>query len=146
MSSRPPSLQKIDHIHVFVSDRTAAEPWYQEVFGLTRDPELEFWAVDGGPLALANPEGTIHLALFEGSAQPCRSTIAFAVTATDFVAWQTHLSRVFDNSIAPEDHGVAWSLYFSDPDGNPYEITSYDYVETLSMLGDRPEPELSRLG
>ncbi len=25
------------------------------------------------------------------------------------------------------DHDFAWSLYFSDPFGNPYEITSYDY-------------------
>ena len=26
-----------------------------------------------------------------------------------------------------EDHAVSWSLYFTDPDGNPFEITSYDY-------------------
>jgi sugar lactone lactonase YvrE len=33
-----------------------------------------------------------------------------------------------------EDHQVSWSLYFSDPDGNPYEITSYEYGELPAQL------------
>jgi catechol-2,3-dioxygenase len=33
-----------------------------------------------------------------------------------------------------KDHQVSWSLYFSDPDGNPYEITSYTYDQLGAQL------------
>lgn len=29
----PSPLERIDHIHVFVADRAAAEPWYADVLG-----------------------------------------------------------------------------------------------------------------
>jgi catechol 2,3-dioxygenase-like lactoylglutathione lyase family enzyme len=45
-----PKLTGIDHIHVFVSDRLAAEDWYRRVLGLVREPTLESWASGGGPL------------------------------------------------------------------------------------------------
>jgi catechol 2,3-dioxygenase-like lactoylglutathione lyase family enzyme len=123
-----PSLQRIDHIHVYVSDRSAAERWYRAVLGFTRVQELEFWAADGGPLTLADAAGEIHLALFERPAQSRHSTIAFAVTAENFLAWREHLRGFPELAVELDDHDVSWSLYFRDPDGNPYEITSYEYV------------------
>jgi hypothetical protein len=50
-----PTLLGIDHIHVFVQDREAAEAWYARVMGLSRSPGLEFWAADGGPLTIQDP-------------------------------------------------------------------------------------------
>lgn len=32
------------------------------------------------------------------------------------------------------DHDVAWSLYFADSDGNPFEITSYEYDAVAAAL------------
>ena len=123
-----PTLERVDHIHVFVSDRSAAEQWYARVMGFTRIDDLEFWAPDGGPLTIGNRSGTIHLALFERPAEKCRSTIALAADAAQFVAWRAHLTQALARLIEPVDHGVSWSLYFADPDGNPFEITSYDYA------------------
>ena len=130
----PPSLDRIDHIHVYVTDREVSEQWYGDVLGLLRMPELESWATDGGPLTVANEAGTVHLALFERKPQPSRSTIAFGVTAPEFVAWRKHLVAALREPPTIEDHELSWSLYFSDPDGNPYEITTYEYgaVERLS--------------
>jgi catechol-2,3-dioxygenase len=133
-----PAIDRIDHIHVLVSDRARAERWYQDVLGLQRVPELEFWMDDGGPLTLKNATGTVHLALFERPNQPCRSTIALAVGKDAFLAWRAHLSRWLGRPPELQDHQVTWSMYFSDPDGNPFEITSYDY----SAL----EPSLRREG
>ena len=127
----PPQLERIDHIHVFVSDRAASERWYAEVLGFRRVPELEFWAPDGGPLTVQDASGSVHLALFERPAQPCRSTIALAASAPEFIAWQAHLSTLLGQLVPAVDHQVSWSLYFADPDGNPYEITSYAY-DTLA--------------
>lgn len=90
-----PKIDRIDHIHVFVSDRVAAEHWYERVLGFRRVPELEFWAVN------------------------------MAVSGESFTHWQAHLQNVLEKPIHPVDHRVAQSLYFTDPDGNPYEITTY---------------------
>lgn len=130
----PPLVERIDHIHVFVSDRAAAERWYREVLGFQRVPELEFWAADGGPLTLQDTSGKVHLALFEKPAKPCRSTIALAASAQQFVEWQAHLQTQLGQALHAEDHQLAWSLYFADPDGNPYEITCYDHAALAARL------------
>jgi len=122
-----PTLQRVDHVHVYVSDRAQAERWYADALGFRRIKGLEFWAAEGGPLTIADESGSIHLALFEQPRQPCRSTVAFAADATQFLAWCSHLAEVLKQPMQPVDHQVAWSLYFSDPDGNPFEITCYDY-------------------
>ena len=117
-----------DHVHVFVADRAAAEQWYARVLGFKRSQELEFWAVDGGPLTIQDDSGAVHLALFERPRQPCRSTIALRVSAAEFAHWQAHLAQVLPSQVTEEDHSVSVSLYFADPDGNPYEITTYERV------------------
>jgi Predicted ring-cleavage extradiol dioxygenase len=130
----PPSLDRIDHIHVQVADRARAERWYAEVLGLSRMAQLESWATGGGPLTLANASGTIHLALFERAPEPSRSTVAFGVAAAEFVAWRRHLESQLGRPIEAVDHQLAWSIYFADPDGNPYEITTYEHAVTAGLL------------
>ncbi len=122
-----PLLLRVDHIHVHVSNRNASEQWYQAVLGFERVKEIEFWAKDDGPLTLADAAGQIHLALFERKAPARHSTIAFAADAENFLAWHNHLLNFSELKVECEDHGISWSLYFHDPDGNPYEITSYEY-------------------
>lgn len=129
-----PSLGRVDHFHVHVSDRAAAERWYAEVLNLRRVPELVFWASGRGPLTLGNAEDTVHLALFEGESVKGDATIAFAVSAPAFIEWQNHLAKRLGRVPTPVDHDVSWSIYFADPDGNGYEITSYDYSALSSAL------------
>ena len=126
-TSSVPAIRSIDHIHVYVTDRAAAERWYEQVLGLQRIEAYAFWAAGGGPLTLANAQGSVHIALFERPAQKCRSVIAFGVGAAEFVAWKSHLTQALGQAPSLEDHDLSVSLYFSDPDGNPYEITTYDY-------------------
>ena len=121
-----PTLDRIDHLHVFVTCRQAATAWYGRVLGLLPVADLAHWASGGGPLTLGNAAGTVHIALFERPPQPCRSTIAFGVTADEFVRWQAHLLHATGQVPALQDHGASLSLYLSDPDGNPFEITCTD--------------------
>ena len=123
-----PALLGFDHIHVYVPDRAVAEAWYARVLGLTRSPELEFWAEDGGPLTLQDPDNTVHIALFERPHQKNRATVALRVSAEAFARWRSHLAAFPELSVSVEDHAVSMSLYFSDPDGNPYELTTYEYT------------------
>lgn len=129
-----PPLRGVDHLHVHVSDRAAAERWYARVLGLQRVEELAGWAADGGPLTLADRSGTVHLALFERAASARHATLALAVDGPAFLAWRTHLARELPAPPALEDHGLSWSLYFADPDGNPFELTSYAYAELAPEL------------
>lgn len=122
-----PKLNGIDHIHINVSDRSKSERWYKDVLGFTRVPELEFWAVDGGPLTLTDERGRVHLALFE-SDKVQNTTIALNVSSTDLAAWIGHL-LAHGIEVKPVDHEVSWSLYFRDINGNPFEITTYEYNE-----------------
>ena len=125
-----PELERVDHIHVFVADRAAAEQWYARVLGLVRLPSLAFWAADGGPLTVGNASDSIHIALFERppAASKSRTTIALATSAEGLLAWQRHLASALGKEPARVDHEVSWSIYFEDPDGNPFEITTYDYA------------------
>lgn len=121
-----PALEAIDHIHINVTDRAAAETWYRETLGFVRDPAFEPWVTAQGPLTLANAAGTIHLALFERPAVQ-NTVVAFRVSAAALAAWIAYLSAR-DVAVEPIDHDLAWSIYFRDPDGNPFEITTYDYA------------------
>ena len=124
---KAPPLQRIDHVHVFVRDRAEALRFYAEVLGLAPLPEFAHWAAGGGPLTLADAGGTVHVALFESpGAQPNRSTVALGVDGAVFARWQRHLGAALGEPPAVHDHGAALSLYFDDPDGNPFEITSFD--------------------
>ena len=134
-----PALHRIDHVHVFVADRVAAEAWYERVMDLRRIAELAFWSADGGPLTLGNASGSVHVALFEGAMQSCRSTLALGVGAVEFLAWRTHLQDALGRRIDLVDHQVSWSLYFTDPDGNPFEITSNDHAVVLALLHETAE-------
>ncbi|HSV70137.1 MAG TPA: VOC family protein [Methylibium sp.] len=134
---RAPALLRIDHIHVFVRDRAAAVRWYAEALGLAPLAAYAHWAEGGGPLTLADPGDAVHLALFERpDAPPNRATVALATDAPGFAAWQRRLAAALGRAPALEDHGEALSLYFNDPDGNPYEITTYDAEAARAALGD----------
>lgn len=135
---RVPPLQAFDHVHVHVADRDAAERWYAEVLGLARSKELELWAVDGGPLTLEDPGGTVHLALFQRPAPCSRTTVALRVGGRELVAWKDHLETVCGLLVVVEDHQLSWSLYFADPDGNPFEITTYEYEDARASLAPSP--------
>ena len=135
----PPGFTGVDHVHVYVADRVAAERWYARVLGLRRVERLTPWAGDGGPLTLADPADSVHLALFERPPQACRSTVALGVDADAFVAWRRHLGAVLDSAPILSDHAMSWSLYFTDPDSNPYEITCYDHAALAPRLaGETP--------
>ena len=129
-----PEIEAFDHIHVYVTDRAAAEPWYRRVLGFVRSAELEFWAPDGGPLTLQNTSGSVHLALFERPREKNRATIALRVNGEQFALWLAHLRRELRGEVSVEDHDVSVSLYFRDPDGNPYEITTYDHTAARQLI------------
>jgi catechol 2,3-dioxygenase-like lactoylglutathione lyase family enzyme len=130
-------VQQIDHVELYVPERYAAARWYAGVFGLSIVPGFEHWAAEGGPLMVSSDGGSTKLALFTGDplAAPCKR-IAFRVSGPDYLTFLERLETqpLTHDSGAPltrahtVDHDQSWSIYFVDPWGNRFEITTYDYA------------------
>lgn len=87
-------------------------------------------------MTLIDASGSVGLALFERPAPACRSSIALRASAGEFLAWRRHLAAAIGGSLEAVDHDLSGSIYFSGPDGNPFEITSYEYARVDTALYD----------
>lgn len=132
-------VQQIDHVELFVPDQYEAAGWYRDIFGLEILKDFEHWA-NGGPLMISSNDGGTMLALFRGEPPGQRGTIgyrrvAFRVDGEGFLEFLDRLEAHPVNTSRGEplkrsdvsDHGLSYSVYFLDPWGHPYEITTYDY-------------------
>lgn len=123
-------LEGIDHVALAVRDVKRSVEWYQRVLGLRRMYENEW----GDFPAVVGVAGTA-LAFFpvEGEAtkgRPGRDMLAmrhlaFRVDAENFARARTELQEQ-GLELEFQDHGIAHSIYFGDPDGHQIEITTYD--------------------
>ena len=140
----------IDHVELFVPDRYVAAKWYEQVFGIKIVSDYEDWAVEGGPLMVSSDGGRTKLALFEGEPPGFRrltgfKRVAFRVDGAGFIEFLSRLGSrlVFtDDGQAVDrlqhiDHDKAYSVYFSDPYGNRYEVTTYDYEYVTNKLSEK---------
>lgn len=138
-------VDQIDHVELFVPDRYEAARWYRQTLGLEIVREREHWAVPGGPLMISSDGGHTMLALFEGEPRRSHPTagfhrVAFRVSGTAFLQFLERVKQfpVFSDTgdkveeLAPVAHGQAFSVYFCDPHGNRFEITTYDEQEVRS--------------
>ena len=130
-----PKLSGVDHLHVNVGSWSEAEEWYRSVLNLTRVDALMPWAVKNGPLTIENPEGTVHLALFESDSPETTNVIAFGATGEEFLRWKKHLESL-GLELRVADHKLAYSLYFKDPWQNSHEITTCERDMVAARLAD----------
>jgi GrpB-like predicted nucleotidyltransferase (UPF0157 family) len=150
---RGANVHSIDHVEVFVPDRYEAAAWYEGALGLEVVAELEDWTAGGGPLMVSADGGGTMLALFEGEPRGARKTaghhrVAFRVDGPSFLRFVkgTGRSPVYDDegretaSGRLMDHGKAYSVYFCDPWGNRYELTTYDRDEVKTRLPALDDP------
>ena len=119
-------LQNIDHIHVIVPDRQKALDWYNNVLGLKPSEEVPVLP-ESGPLMIRNNEENINIALFKGMSKHNRAVIAFKVSGEEFINCHNTINKSQAENLEVIDHDIQFSIYFEDPFGNPYEITSYDH-------------------
>ncbi len=124
-------IDQIDHVALAVKDVTRSRQWYQEVLGLERRYE-EAW----GEVPTMMCVGNACIALFptktrEPMPVPDNDTIAmrllaFRVSRKNFEQAKIELRN---RGIAYEfqDHDIAHSIYFSDPDGHRLELTTYEF-------------------
>ena len=133
------TLQQIDHVALVVTDLEKSIAWYQDVLGLERRYR-EAW----GDYPAMLCAGSTCVALFplrpdessaqaSGSAQPTMRHLAFRATYADLLEAEKNLQ---ERGIPFEfqNHGIAHSIYFADPDGHQLEITTYDLPKAEKPL------------
>ena len=123
-------LEGLDHIALAVRDVERSVAWYQEMLGLERRFE-EVW----GSYPAVVGVGTTSLALFPVQSEnpappPGRGVLAmrhfaFRVDKVNFAAAIKAMEER-GQVVEFQDHVVARSIYFFDPDGHQIEVTTYD--------------------
>lgn len=127
-------LEGIDHVALAVRDVELSAAWYCDVLGLERRHQ----AVWGSHPAVVGI-GTTSVALFPvagPSPQPrpgrdvlAMRHLAFRASRPEFENARAALAaRGIETEI--QDHQIARSIYFRDPDGHEIEITTYEIQGT----------------
>lgn len=123
-------VKHIDHVAITVSDLPASVRWYEETLGLERR-----FADEWGDVPSMVCAGDTCVAIFPASVAKPKSApgtdtismrhVAFRVNRKNFELAQ---ERFRESRIEFEfaDHGIAHSVYISDPDGHRIEITTYE--------------------
>ncbi|HEX4746755.1 MAG TPA: VOC family protein [Gaiellaceae bacterium] len=121
-------LQRLDHVSLNVSDRARSIAWYRDVLGLEqrgggrRDDWPVFMGAFGACIALFQAEVVSPERQHESTGL---RHIAFMVGRDEVDRAKTHLAER-GVEFRSEDHGNSHSVYFSDPDGNVIELTTYE--------------------
>ena len=125
------TVDRVDHVEVFVRDIEAAVRWYDEVLGLKvihrfEPPHPVMIGAGGTMLALfqAKPGGQDWERLSTGNPVDWLR-VAWHTDKPGFDAAQAHLKQQGVTYDGPIDHNISKSIYFADPDGHPLEITYY---------------------
>jgi hypothetical protein len=92
---------------------------------------------------ISSDDGETMLALFKGhrsSSGGGFSRVAFRTTGQAFLTFVNRLRSIPHINASGEgditDFGSAYSVFFTDPYGNAFEVTTYDY-EQVSRCLDR---------
>ncbi|MCK8647106.1 VOC family protein [Mycobacterium colombiense] len=126
MRSVPERLSpQLNHIGLYVYQLREMERFYTDVLGLV---VADRGVGSQGRLTFltANPESHHQLLLVEGrdpkSPRSNVSQLSFLVDNLDYLR-RAH-GRLHDAgvNVRPVNHGVSWSLYFPDPEGNNVEL------------------------
>jgi catechol-2,3-dioxygenase len=123
-------LEGIDHVALSVRDIKGSTNWYIEVLGFERLHEGMWNSV---PTFIGKGNTAIALFPVKSHAEPTGPSresirilhLAFRADYKNFLAAQRELEKR-GITFEFQDHEIAHSIYFSDPDGHQLEITTYE--------------------
>ena len=126
-------LEGIDHVAMSVRDIEQSTNWYIEVLGFERLHE-GMW--NGVPTFIGKGNTAIALFPVKSHAEPTGPShegiqmlhLAFRADRENFLVAQRELEKR-GIKFEFQDHEIAHSIYFRDPDGHQLEITTYELLQ-----------------
>ena len=67
-----------------------------------------------------------------------------SASGNEYLRWRQPLRETLRTPVEAVDHDISWSLCFSDPDRNPFEITSYYYEQIAAELRETNQTRACR--
>jgi catechol 2,3-dioxygenase-like lactoylglutathione lyase family enzyme len=116
----------LDHFAINVSDLQRSADWYQRVFGFSiLHKWTTTWMIGRDNVKIGLFLRPKAKPLPDIDSQLIIQHVAFLVDADKFSAAQQALVKAGVTIEGPEDTGIAYSIFFNDPDGHLLEITTY---------------------
>jgi catechol 2,3-dioxygenase-like lactoylglutathione lyase family enzyme len=132
--ARAMDLDGLDHFAINVADLQRAADWYQKVFGFTVLHKWDTtWMIGRDNMKIGlflRPNAT---PLPNIDSQLIIQHVAFLVDGDKFDAAKNALLQAGVTIDGPEDTGIAYSMFFTDPDGHLLEITTYHPVPPANV-------------
>jgi catechol-2,3-dioxygenase len=119
-------LDYIDHFAISVKNLQTSFDWYKKVFGFEMFHQWKTtWLIHLGDMKIGLFERPQAAAVDDLDNKIAFQHLAFHVSADDLIAALIELANLGIEFDGPEDTGVAYSLFVSDPDGHLLELTTY---------------------
>lgn len=115
---------QITHVGLYTADMAAMERFYTAVMGLHVTDRGTVARLGGVAIVFlsANPANHHQVVLIEGKAPSNVQQLSFKVDALAELRTMRDRFVAAGAPVTPIDHGNAWSVYSSDPDGNGVEV------------------------
>ena len=131
-------LDFIDHFAISVKNLQTSFDWYQKVFGFEMFHQWKTtWLIQSGSMKIGLFERPNAATIDDLDNRIAFQHLAFHVSAEQFIAAQIELAAAGVQIDGPEDTGVAYSIFVSDPDGHLLEITTYYGTANIPTVAAR---------
>ena len=131
-------LDYLDHFAISVKNLQVSFDWYKKVFGFEIFHQWKTtWLISLGNMKIGLFERPQAAAIDDLDNKIAFQHVAFHVSADSLLAAQVQLGQLNIQYDGPEDTGVAYSIFVSDPDGHQIELTTYYGQQKIVAAGVR---------
>ena len=131
-------LDFIDHFAITVKNLQTSFDWYKKVFGFEIFHQWKTtWLIQLGEMKIGLFERPQATTIDDLDSKIAVQHLAFHLSADAFIAAIIEMGDLKVEFEGPEDTGVAYSLFISDPDGHLLELTTYYGEKTIAAATQR---------
>ncbi len=116
----------IDHVAINITDLNRSADWYARVMGYEIIHKwTTTWMVGKGSMRLGLFQRPTATPVDDLDNKIAITHVAFLTDAEGFERVQEKLKELGVPFEGPDDSGIAYSIFFKDPDGHELDITTY---------------------
>jgi|SwirhisoilCB2_FD_contig_31_31809079_length_1259_multi_2_in_0_out_0_1 catechol-2,3-dioxygenase len=120
------SIKALDHVALNITDLQRSANWYHDVFGFEVFHKWNTtWMIHRKGMKIGLFLRPNAASIGDTDNKLAITHFAFVTSAHGFADAQVRLKKLGIKFDPPEDTGIAFSIFLSDPDGYQVEITTY---------------------